>query len=82
MLQAKEAKIKGRVSPIAPGLDVHSSLVDQLTHMKNISHKWPLMRPEVTFNDFKGQQYIAYDTSVYTMSMHAKNQVNWCSGKT
>ena len=50
------------------------------TDMKNIFHKWPLTRPEVTFNDLEGQKYIAYDASVYTMSMHAKNQVNRCSG--
>ena len=73
MLQAKEAKIKGRVSPIAPGLDVHCSLVDQLTHMKNISDKWPLMRPEVTFNDLKGHNYIAYDANAPNIIMHAKN---------
>ena len=39
-----------------------------------------LMRPKVTFNDLKGQNHIAYDSSLYTMSMHAKNQVNRCSG--
>ena len=33
------------------------------------------MKPEVTFNDFKDQNHIAYDTSLYTMSMHTKNQV-------
>ena len=39
------------------------------------------MRPEVTFNDLEGQKYIAYDASLYTMSMHAKNQVNQCSSQ-
>ena len=39
-----------------------------------------LLRPEVTFNVLEGQKYIAYDASLYTMSMHAKNQVNRCSG--
>ena len=38
------------------------------------------MTPEVTFNYFEGQNYIAYDASLYTMSMHGKNQVNRCSG--
>ena len=32
------------------------------------------MTPEVTFNYFEGQNYIAYDASLYTMSMHGKNQ--------
>ena len=48
--------------------------------IKNIIHKLPLMTPEVTFNYFEGQNYIAYDASLYTMSMHSKNQVNRCSG--
>ena len=37
------------------------------------------MTPEVTFNYFEGQNYIAYDASLYTMSIQAKNQVNRCS---
>ena len=41
--------------------------------LKNIIHKLPLMTPEVTFNYFEGQNYIAYDASLYTISMHAKN---------
>ena len=48
--------------------------------IKNIIHKFPLMTPEMTFNDLEGKKYIAYDSSLYTMSMHAKNQVNRCSG--
>ena len=47
--------------------------------IENIIYKLPLMTPEVTFNYFEGQNYIAYDSSLYTMSMHAKNQVNQCS---
>ena len=38
------------------------------------------MTPEVTFNDLEGQKYMAYDISGPNMSMHAKNQVNQCSG--
>ena len=34
----------------------------------------------MTFNDLEGQKYIAYDASVPNMSMHAKKQVNRCSG--
>ena len=33
-----------------------------------------------TFNDLEGQIYIAYDTYRPNRSMHAKNQVNQCSG--
>ena len=46
--------------------------------IRNFAEK--LIWPEVTFNDLEGQKYIAYDTSVPNMSMHAKNQVNWDSG--
>ena len=35
---------------------------------------------EVTFSDIKGQNHIAYDASAPNMIMHAKNQVNRCSG--
>ena len=34
----------------------------------------------MTFNDLEGQKYIAYDAYGPNMSMHAKNQVNQCSG--
>ena len=34
----------------------------------------------MTFNDLEGQNNLAYDASGSTMSMHAKNQVNWYSG--
>ena len=39
-----------------------------------------LVWPEITFNDLEGQNNIAYDTTVPNLSMHAKNQVNRCSG--
>ena len=34
----------------------------------------------MTFNNVEGQNNLAYDASGSTMSMHAKNQVNWYSG--
>ena len=39
-----------------------------------------LVWPEMTFNDLEGQNHIAYSAIPPNMSMHAKNQVNPCSG--
>ena len=35
----------------------------------------------MTFNDLEGQNHIVYSAIPPNISMHAINQVNWCSGK-
>ena len=58
-----------------PPTVVTGCLVDSALPLPNKNNK--LL---VTFNDLEGQIHIAYDTYGPNRSMHAKNQVNQCSG--
>ena len=58
-----------------PPTVVTGCLVDSSLPLPNKNNK--LL---VTFNDLEGQIHIAYDTYRPNRSMHAKNQVNQCSG--